>query len=87
MSTPILFFARRSALSHGKPNAAVIVNDVTLAYYKNGHPSLYNSASFFLPDGSYAGRYDKMHLVPFGEYTPYKPLFFFVGDLLDDLDL
>lgn len=69
-----------------RANAAVIVNDVTLAYYKNGRPKLYNSASFFLPDGSYAGRYDKMHLVPFGEYTPYKPLFFFVGDLLDDLD-
>jgi apolipoprotein N-acyltransferase len=66
-------------------NAAVIVNDVTLAYYKQGRPNLYNSASFFLPNGSYAGRYDKMHLVPFGEYTPYKPLFFFVGDLLDDL--
>jgi apolipoprotein N-acyltransferase len=66
-------------------NAAVIINDVTVASYNNGHPSLYNSASFFLPDGSYAGRYDKMHLVPFGEYTPYKPLFFFVGHLLDDL--
>lgn len=66
-------------------NAAVVVNDVTVASYKNGHPSLYNSASFFLPNGSYAGRYDKMHLVPFGEYTPYKPLFFFVGDLLNDL--
>ncbi len=66
-------------------NAAVIVNDVTLASYDHGHPRLYNSASFFLPDGSYAGRYDKMHLVPFGEYTPYKPLFFFVGNLLDDL--
>ncbi len=66
-------------------NAAIIVNDVTVASYNDGHPSLYNSASFFLPDGSYAGRYDKMHLVPFGEYTPYKPLFFFVGHLLDDL--
>jgi len=66
-------------------NAAVIINDVTVASYKNGHPSLYNSASFFQPNGSYAGRYDKMHLVPFGEYTPYKPLFFFVGHLLDDL--
>jgi apolipoprotein N-acyltransferase len=66
-------------------NAAVIVNDVTVASYKDGRPSLYNSASFFQPNGSYAGRYDKMHLVPFGEYTPYKPLFFFVGDLLDDL--
>jgi len=66
-------------------NAAVIVNDVTVASYKGVHPQLYNSASFFRPDGTYAGRYDKMHLVPFGEYTPYKPLFFFVGDLLDDL--
>jgi len=66
-------------------NAAVIVNDVTVASYNGNRPKLYNSASFFLPDGTYAGRYDKMHLVPFGEYTPYKPLFFFVGDLLDDL--
>jgi apolipoprotein N-acyltransferase len=66
-------------------NAPVIVNDVTVASLNDGHPSLYNSASFFLSDGSYAGRYDKMHLVPFGEYTPYKPLFFFVGHLLDDL--
>jgi len=66
-------------------NAAVIVNDVTIASYKDNRPNLYNSASFFNPDGIYAGRYDKMHLVPFGEYTPYKPLFFFVGDLLDDL--
>jgi apolipoprotein N-acyltransferase len=66
-------------------NAAVIVNDVTVASYNGNHPKLYNSASFFLPDGTYAGRYDKMHLVPFGEYTPYKPLFFFAGDLLDDL--
>ncbi len=66
-------------------NAAVIINDVTVASFKGNRPQLYNSASFFLPDGTYAGRYDKMHLVPFGEYTPYKPIFFFVGDLLDDL--
>ncbi len=65
--------------------AAVIVNDVTVAGYANGEPKLYNSASFFRPDGSYAGRYDKMHLVPFGEYVPYKPLFFFAGSLLDGL--
>lgn len=44
------------------------------------------SASFYLPDGTYAGRYDKMHLVPFGEYTPYKQLFFFAGHLLDGLN-
>ena len=64
----------------------VIINDVTVASSaEDGRANLYNSASFYLPDGSYAGHYDKMHLVPFGEYTPYKPLFFFVGHLLDDL--
>ncbi len=43
---------------------------------------LYNSADFVAPDGSFVGRYDKMHLVPFGEYMPYKKLFFFAGSLL-----
>jgi apolipoprotein N-acyltransferase len=45
----------------------------------------YNSANFIAPDGNFAGRYDKMHLVPFGEYTPYKNLFFFAGNLLQDV--
>ena len=53
----------------------------------NGRYDEYVSACFFLTDGSYGGRYDKMHLVPFGEYTPYKELFFFAGHLLDQLVL
>ncbi len=53
---------------------------------KGGRVDEFASASFFLPDGTYAGRYDKMHLVPFGEYTPYKQLFFFAGHLLDGLN-
>ena len=48
---------------------------------------LYNSAVFIRPDGTFAGRYDKMHLVPFGEYTPYKKVFFFAGSLLQDVGL
>jgi apolipoprotein N-acyltransferase len=51
----------------------------------NGVMQVYNSASFFAPDGTHVGRYDKMHLVPFGEYTPYKDLFFFAGHLLDNV--
>jgi len=31
----------------------------------------FNSACFLSPDGDMLGRYDKMHLVVFGEYTPF----------------
>jgi apolipoprotein N-acyltransferase len=83
-SDPTLRHAISSLALEAK--APVIINDVTVASSaEDGRANLYNSASFYLPDGSYAGHYDKMHLVPFGEYTPYKPLFFFVGHLLDDL--
>jgi apolipoprotein N-acyltransferase len=31
----------------------------------------FNSAALLAPDGKIAGRYDKRHLVPFGEYVPF----------------
>jgi len=37
----------------------------------------FNSAFFLAGDGSLTGVYDKIHLVPFGEYIPYKKLLFF----------
>jgi apolipoprotein N-acyltransferase len=43
----------------------------------------YNSAFLVAPDGSTAGVYRKMHLVPFGEYVPLKRLLFFVGPLVE----
>jgi apolipoprotein N-acyltransferase len=42
----------------------------------------YGSAAVFNSDGSYIGRYDKIHRVPWGEYVPYKELFFFAGKLV-----
>jgi apolipoprotein N-acyltransferase len=41
----------------------------------------YNSASFISPQGEFVGRYSKIHLVPFGEYIPYRELFFFAHHL------
>ena len=47
----------------------------------------YNRASFVTPDGAFAGHYDKMHLVPFGEYVPYKEFFFFAKNLLNEVGM
>ncbi|HEU5457510.1 MAG TPA: apolipoprotein N-acyltransferase, partial [Terracidiphilus sp.] len=41
----------------------------------------YNSAMIFGADGVMVGRYDKIHLVPFGEYVPFKNLLFFAHKL------
>lgn len=45
----------------------------------------YNSAMVFNADGSRVGRYDKIHLVPYGEYIPYRDLFFFAHKLTNKL--
>jgi len=78
----------RSAISQlaRTARAPVIAGNIGMTPNQNvkGY-DLYNSADFFLPNGSFSARYDKMHLVPFGEYVPYKQLFFFAGSLLQDV--
>ena len=43
---------------------------------------LYNSVFFLGGDGEIRGRYDKRHLVPFGEYVPLQAIFFFLDKLV-----
>jgi apolipoprotein N-acyltransferase len=48
-------------------------------------PRLYNSAFQVRPTGETAAVYRKIHLVPFGEYIPFKEWLFFVSPLVESL--
>ncbi len=46
---------------------------------------IFNSAGLVSPQGEWMARYDKVHLVPFGEYLPFPKLFAFAGGLTKEV--
>ena len=63
-----------------KTNAFLLFGTPSYKIQK-GKVSHYNSAYLASPSGELAGKYDKIHLVPFGEYVPMQDLLFFIGSL------
>ncbi|MEE9912561.1 MAG: apolipoprotein N-acyltransferase [Deltaproteobacteria bacterium] len=55
----------------------------SMSYEKTGHENTdyFNSAYLLSPQGNVQGKYDKVHLVPYGEYVPMRKLFPFVSSL------
>ena len=86
-ATPFLFEQEpgyRSLVTEMTKNAEVplVFGSPALRRQSDGTPYLLNSAYLLNPSGEISGRYDKQHLVPFGEYIPLQRILFFLDKLV-----
>ena len=89
--TPAPFFTNdarfRDAVSEmaRQTKAWLVVGAVGTATPTQADGPFFNSAALISPSGTWTARYDKVHLVPFGEYLPFPSVFSFVGGLTKEV--
>ena len=80
------FVSTISAIAR-RTNDFVVAGGIGVRPAAGGENLVYNSAALVNPQGQITARYDKVHLVPFGEYIPLQRLLSFAQSLTHEVGM